>query len=96
MCIKVITTLSLIDALFAKNDILYTALQFSDMFFTYNLYWCNAPHQLLKERGLTIRKLPDTVPNELLLVLWEAIAVSPPQQAGDPGSRTTTKRHNIS
>lgn len=62
--------------------ILYTTLKFSDIFFTYNLYRCNAPHQLLKECGLTVRKLPDAVPNELLLVLWEAITVPPPQQAG--------------
>lgn len=52
------------------------------IFSTYNLYRCNAPHQLLKKSSLTVGKLSNAVPNEPLLVLREAVAFSPPQQTG--------------
>lgn len=53
----------------------------NDVEFTHNLHWRNTPHQLLKECGLAVWELPDTVPNEHLLVLWKAITVPSLKQA---------------
>lgn len=59
---------------------------------TYDLYRCNAPHQLLKECGLAVRELPDAVPDELLLVLWEAVTISSFQQPGAEQQQQTQKQ----
>lgn len=78
-----------------SNVLLENVIICTCMFFTYNLYRCNAPHQLLEEWGLTVRKLPDAVSDELLLVLWEAVVVSAPQQASSQQQHHKGKHYFI-
>lgn len=56
---------------------------------THNLHRSDAPHQLLQQSGVTVRKLADALPDELLLVHGEAIAVPTLQQTAE------SKRSNI-
>lgn len=65
------------------------------IFSTYNLYRCNAPHQLLKKSSLTVGKLSNAVPNEPLLVLREAVAFSPPQQTGKTKHQKQNENRNF-